>query len=88
DRFREAVAAVGGDPSAVDPDRDAVSTRTPSERDPLGADGLDSVTAALAAARLADLAAPVVLAAGRFEDARAARVVLDAPVICCPATDV
>lgn len=41
----------------------------------------DDVTAALAVARLADLRAPVVVAAGRFRAAAAAADCLDAPVV-------
>lgn len=41
----------------------------------------EDVTAALAIARLADLRAPLVLAAGRFETAAAASNCLDAPVL-------
>jgi hypothetical protein len=41
----------------------------------------DDVTAALAVVRVADVDAPVVLAAGRFGDADVAHRVLDAPVV-------
>ncbi|MFB6120024.1 MAG: hypothetical protein ABEJ68_02775 [Halobacteriaceae archaeon] len=64
--FRDAVAAVPGD---ADPG--------PT---PAAYEG-DSVTAALAAARLADVRAPVVLACDRFGSAAAARDCLDAPVV-------
>ncbi|WP_449240087.1 DUF7856 family protein, partial [Candidatus Halobonum tyrrellensis] len=40
----------------------------------------DPVTAALAAVRVADRAAPVVLAVRRFDDAREAAARLDTPV--------
>lgn len=45
--------------------------------------GVDAVTAGLAVARVASLAAPVVLACDRFVDATAASAWLDAPVIRC-----
>ena len=50
--------------------------------DPLGVEG-DAVTAALAAARVADLRAPVVDATDRFGSASAAAAALGAPVIRC-----
>jgi len=50
--------------------------------DPLGVEG-DAETAALAAARIADLRAPVVDATDQFESASAAAAALDAPVIRC-----
>jgi hypothetical protein len=48
--------------------------------DPLGVEG-DEVTAALAAARIADLRAPVIDTTRRFESASAGAEALDAPVV-------
>lgn len=50
--------------------------------EPLRIEG-DAVTAALAAARLADLRAPIVDPTGRFDSATAATAALEAPVIRC-----
>ncbi|ELZ73924.1 hypothetical protein C457_01535 [Haloferax prahovense DSM 18310] len=47
----------------------------------------DPVARALAAVRLADLSAPVVISCGRFSDAEAAANWLDAPVIRCRPND-
>ncbi len=62
----EYVTALGAVPDGGD-------TSAPFEADP--------VSRALAVARIADLSAPVVLACGRFESARAAADWLDTPVI-------
>ena len=59
--------------TALDAVPDSGDTAAPFEADP--------VSRALAVARVADLSAPVVLACGRFEDARAAADWLNAPVI-------
>ncbi|GAB7094665.1 hypothetical protein JCM30237_18180 [Halolamina litorea] len=67
ERFAAAVEAVPGSASL--------------SLDPLGVDG-DPITAALAAARVADLRAPVVDATGRFDgDVEAAVAALDDPVV-------
>jgi len=66
DRFRSAVTTVPGD---------ATVEETPGTYDG------DDRTAALAVARVADISAPVVLAGGRFPDARSAANCLGAPVI-------
>jgi hypothetical protein len=66
--FRDAVAAVPGgdvDDVGVEP----------------GSFAGDDVTAALAVARVADVAAPVVVGVERFDDAETAHRVLDAPVV-------
>lgn len=59
--------------TALDAVPDSGETAAPFEADP--------VSRALAVARVADLSAPVVLACGRFETARAAADWLDTPVI-------
>lgn len=61
---------------------DAVPGEARLSLDPLAVDG-DPVTAALAAARLANLRAPVVDDTGRFDSAAAAAERLDAPVVRC-----
>lgn len=75
---RESLAAARYDAFA-----DAL-TRLPGDADPGESPGEfegDPVTAALGVAAVADLTAPVVLAAGRFPSAAAAREALDAPVL-------
>lgn len=69
DAFADAVDAVPGDATAGDVGESA------------GAYEDDDVTAALAVARIANPAAPMVLAADRFVDAECARETLDASVI-------
>lgn len=59
---------------------DAVPGEASLSLDPLGIDG-DDVTAALAAARIADLSAPIVDSTGRFDSATAAADALDCPVV-------
>jgi hypothetical protein len=67
---------VADSPSGVDDDAD-----TPSGGEDVADAHVDDVVAALAIARIASLDAPVVLAAGRFDDASRARALLDAPVV-------
>lgn len=74
---REARAELAG---RVRPRVDAAVTATPGGRATRFADA-DPVTARLAAARVADLDAPVVLTRRRFESVEAAAAWLDAPVL-------
>lgn len=76
--LRRALAVAVSD--AFAPAVDAVPGAATLSTDPLRIDG-DAVTAALAAARIADLRAPVVDATGRFESADAAAAALAGPVI-------
>jgi len=64
----------------VRPRADAAAVATPGSR-ATRFDAADPVTARLAAARVADLRAPVVLVRRRFDGAKAAAAWLDAPVL-------
>lgn len=75
---RHALAASGDDAFAAAVD--ALPGEATLSLDPLAVEG-DEVTAALAAARIADLRAPVIDTTGRFESATAAAAALDAPVV-------
>lgn len=75
---RRALAASVADPFAAA--AGALSGEATLSLDPLGVEG-DEVTAALAAARIADLRAPVIDTTNRFESASAAAAALDASVV-------
>lgn len=66
--FRDAVEAT------PEPDRSGPTIETPAAPIP-------PTTAALAIARIADIDAPIVIADGRFDDASAAAIWVDAPVV-------